>query len=52
MKHRMPKRPTREQKKLIQENGLDWTEWLVKDVDNISMALIHKETNKIKIIFL
>ncbi len=48
---KQPKKPTYEQKKLINKNKLDWKEWMVKDEDNISIALIHKQTGKIKVIW-
>lgn len=48
---KQPKKPTYEQKKLISKNGLDWKKWMIKDEDNISIALIHKETKEIKVIW-
>ena len=47
---KQPKKPTRTQKALIRENKLDWNEWMVKNEDNISIALMHKETGEIKVI--
>ena len=46
-----PKRPTYEQKRLISKEGLNWKDWRIKDEDNISISLIHKETGEVKIIF-
>lgn len=48
---KQPKKPTYEQKKLISKEGLNWKDWMIKDEDNISIALIHKETKEIKVIW-
>lgn len=50
MKHKMPKRPTREQKKRLTDAGIDWRQYLVQDADNISMMIVHKETKSRKVI--
>ena len=50
MKHKMPKKPTLKQKKKIAEAGLKWENWLVKDEDNISLALVNKQSGKIRVI--
>lgn len=46
-----PKKPTRAQKKIITDSGLDWRTWLVKEEDNISLALISKKSGRIREIF-
>ena len=51
MKHKMPTKPTREQKKRLSGAGYDWKRYLIKDVDNISIAVIDKETGRIEVIF-
>lgn len=43
---KQPKKPTREQKKVMSENGLDWKKYNVTDVDNISFTAVHKKTGK------
>ncbi len=48
---KQPKKPTYEQKKMMSKEGLNWKEWMVKDEDNISIALIHKVTGKIKVLW-
>ena len=48
---KQPKKPTREQKILIGKMKLDWKEWMVKDEDNISVALVNKRTGEIKVIW-
>lgn len=50
MKHKNPKKPTLEQKKKIAAAGLKWENWLVKDEDNISLALVNKQSGKIRVI--
>lgn len=52
MKHRRPKRPTREQKKKITAAGYRPEEFLVQNEDNISMTLVHKKTEVRKVILL
>ena len=39
-----------EQKKKIAAAGLKWENWLVKDEDNISLALVNKQSGKIRVI--
>lgn len=51
MKHNRATKPTLEQKKKIAEAGLRWENWLVKEEDNISLALVNKQSGKIKVIF-
>lgn len=46
MKHKMPKRPTREQKKLIEVAGLRWENWLVVEKDNLTLTIINKQSRK------
>lgn len=44
------KKPTREQRKLLQENKLDTYKWYVqKDTPN-EMQLVHADTGEIKIV--
>jgi len=50
MKHKMPKRPTRRQKQLIEAAGYLRDNWLVLDEDNISMTIVHKKTGTRKVI--
>lgn len=50
MKHKQPKKPTYEQKKKIAAAGLKWENWLVKEEDNISIALVNKQSGKIRVI--
>ena len=50
MKHKNTKKPTLEQKKKIAAAGLKWENWLVKDEDNISLALVNKQSGKIRVI--
>ena len=45
-----PKKPTRAQKKIVTEAGLDWHTWLVVEEDNISLALISKKSGRRKVI--
>ena len=45
-----PRKPTRAQKKIITEAGLDWHTWLVLQEDNISLTLISKKSNRRKVI--
>ena len=48
---KQPKKPTREQKKIISAAGFIWQNWLVKEEDNISLALINKQSRRIRVIF-
>lgn len=48
MKHKYPKKPTREQKKRIAAIGLDWREYLIVSEDKLSMVLTHKPTGERK----
>ena len=50
MKHKMPRRPTRKQKEQIEAAGYRRDNWLVLDVDNISMTIVHKKTGTKKVI--
>ena len=43
--------PTREEKELIKKNKLVWNNWLVKENDNISLAIVNKESGKVRVIF-
>ena len=45
-----PKKPTREQKKIIADSGLNWRNWLVAGEDNISLALINKESGRRRVV--
>lgn len=45
------RKPTREQKKLIKENRLDWRNWNVANVDNISIEIVHKKTGTRRVLF-
>ncbi len=47
---KQPKRPTREQKKVISEAGLDWTTWSVLGEDNISLTLVSKKSGRRRVI--
>lgn len=51
MKHNRATKPTYEQKKKIAAAGLRWENWLVKEEDNISLALVNKQSGKIRVIF-
>lgn len=44
------KAPTREQKKIISENKLDWHNWLVKEEDNISIAIVSKKAGRTRVL--
>lgn len=50
MKHKMPKRPTREQKEMIQKAGYVSENWLVVGKDNISLTIMNKESKKKRVI--
>lgn len=39
-------KPTREQKKIIVENKLDWHNWLVTGEDNNTLILINKTSGR------
>ena len=45
-----PRKPTRAQKKIITETGLDWHTWLVIEEDNTSLKLISKKSGMRKVI--
>ena len=45
-----PRKPTRAQKKIITEAGLDWHTWLVIEEDNTSLKLISKKSGMRKVI--
>lgn len=40
------KKPTLAQKKIMHNNGLDWTKWNVAAEDEISLAVIRKADGK------
>lgn len=46
------KKPTREQKKIIQERKLNPYEWLVLKNPTAELHIQHKESNEINIIYL
>lgn len=48
---KQPRKPTRAEKELINKSKLDWHNWMVADVDNISIALISKKSNRRRVIF-
>ena len=50
MKRKMPKKPTREQKKRMSNAGFDWKQYLILESDNISMTAIHKQTGRRSVI--
>lgn len=50
MKHKMTKRPTREQKEMIQKAGYVPENWLVVGKDNISLTIMNKESKKKRVI--
>lgn len=50
-KHTRLRVPTREEKELIKKNKLVWNNWLVKENDNISLAIVNKESGKVRVIF-
>ncbi len=52
MKHKMPKRPTRERKKLIEAAGLRWENWLVVEKDNLTLTIINKQSRKRRVILI
>ena len=41
-------KPTLNQAKIIQRNGLDHTQWLVKKVRSDRLECIHRETGQLK----
>lgn len=45
-----PKKPTREQRKLIQRCGLDTYDWLVTKDTSTELVLVHRFTNTVKTI--
>lgn len=46
-----PRKPTREQKKIIADSRLDWKNWLVVDADPKSLTLINKNSGRKRVIF-
>lgn len=50
MKHKMPKKPTRKQKEIMESSGYRRDEWLVLNQDNISLTIINKVTGVRKVI--
>lgn len=46
MKHKMPKKPTREQKAIIKNAGYVPENWLIVGKDNISMTIMNKQSGK------
>lgn len=49
-KMKQPKAPTRDQKVLLSKEGLIWKNWMVKAEDKISLAVINKESGKVRVI--
>lgn len=45
-----PRKPTRAQKKIISDSGLNWRNWLVLDEDNISLSLINRESRRRRVV--
>jgi hypothetical protein len=43
---KQPKRPKLSQKKIMHENGLDWTKWNVVAEDEISLTVARKADGK------
>jgi hypothetical protein len=50
MKHKMPKKPTRQQKEMIAKAGYVPENWLVLEKDNISMTIVNKESKRRRVI--
>lgn len=50
MKNKLPKKPTREQKKRMSNAGFDWKQYLILESDNISMTAIHKQSGRRSVI--
>lgn len=50
MKHKRARRQTRKQKELIQAAGYSPEDWLVQDVDNLSMTIVNRVTGGKKVI--
>lgn len=48
--HSRLRTPTREEKILIKKNGLVWNNWLVKENDNISLAIVSKSSGKVRVL--
>lgn len=46
-----PKKPTREQKKIMANRGLDWKNWLVISADLVSLTILNKKSGRIRVIF-
>jgi len=49
MKH--GKKPTREQKKIIEKNGLNVENWLVGKIYSDRLELIHRHTDNVRIAY-
>lgn len=47
---KQPKRPTLQQKKLINKAGMDWKEWNVENQSDDRLVLIRKRTGERKTI--
>lgn len=45
-----PRKPTRAQKKIMIDAGLDWHTWLVVGEDNISLTLISKKSGRRRVL--
>lgn len=45
------RKPTRDQKALIKKNRLDWRNWNIANVDNISITIVHKKTGTRRVLF-
>lgn len=47
---RRPRKPRREEKKIIKENNLDWKNWLIADEDKTTYTLENKMSGNRRII--
>lgn len=52
MKHKMPKKPTRAQKEIMENAGYSSGEWLIQHEDRLSLTLVHRDNGKRKVILL
>lgn len=48
--HKRVRKPTRDEKVLIKKSGLVWNNWLVKENDNISLAIVNKASGKVRVL--
>ena len=48
---RRPRKPTRDEKKILKNNKLDWHNWLIAGEDNISYTIQNKDSGKRRVIF-